>query len=368
MKKNLTYGILSFLLLGTLIGLASAEMQANPPEIQILSVSYTDQLGNPLSMPYYSWDHLFVTAIISDQESWYDVIKPDLLFGNYSLNCYRVEILSEDDAKYECHLTILPYMTGEYELHLNAVDKAGLFDDEIVGTYYFNPPTTLSHDPLLFNPADWIMGQHAETEWINVNINAPVNVENPVEVVLYGKNLYEDLSNCREENICVNFERVCHEEITGYKERTKRECKKVPYEKEYTKRVCSYVLGKRVCKTETYTKVLNKTVCENVPYQQPIIKKICENTENCLSWRTIKKCDSSRLHQCGDSNMMKLENFEYMIEGTSEWKQVQVEPHKEVIFNGNGDSDFRIKFKVNIPDPCYGDYVLDGRNLFIKLH
>lgn len=368
MNKILISMLMSFLILGSLIGFSTAEIQGNPPVIQILSVEYTNQFGEIIDMPYYSWENILVTATISDSEGWYDVLNPDLIFGDNSLNCNRVEILSDTDAKYECLLTILPAMVGEVELHLNAIDKTGLSDNKVIENYYFNPQTTLSHDLIVFYPSGFVSGQTVTTDWINVNIDAPLNVDNPVEVVLYGKNLYEDLSNCVDNDVCTKYERVCHKETTGYKDRIKKECTKVPYEKEYTKLVCSYVNGKKVCTKEIYTKTMYKTICEMVHYQQPIIKSVCENTDNCLSWKTVKKCDNSKLHICGDSNVMELSNFEYLVEGTSNWKQVQVKPHKEIIFQGNGDSNFRIKFKVDIPSPCYGDYTLDGKNLFIELH
>lgn len=361
MKKILF--VFSFLILG--MGLLNAvAIQGNAPEIQIESVIYTNHAGDILINPYYSWENILITATISDQDGWSDVINPDLVFNGNKLNCDRTEILSTNSARYLCSLTILPSMVGEYELHLYAIDKGGLFDDEIIGKYYFNPKITLTYDSIVFN-GNLVAGQIVITDWINVDINSPLNIENPIGVVLYGKNLYEDVSNCASENICTRYEMSCYEE-TRYLDRTKRVCNKVPYEREYKKRVCSYVNGKRVCKIETYSRTMYKTVCETIHYQQPIVRDICEETTNCLSWRTVKRCGT--LNICGQSNVMDLDNFEYIVEGTSNWKQVQVEPHKEVIFQGDGSSNFKIKFRVNIPSPCYGNYVLDGRNLFIKLH
>ena len=361
MKQKL---ILSLILGIFMFGMVSA-IQGNSPTIQIISVNYTNQAGNPISMAYNAWDNILITAIVSDSDGWSDVKNPDLVFGDNNLNCNRVEIISTTAAKYECSLTILPAFSGAYELHFYAIDKGGLVVDNLIGSYYFNPTTTLTHDTIVFNGNE-IAGQTVTTDWINVNVDTSVN--NPIEVALYGKNLYESLSNCADVNICTRYENVCHNEIVKYLDKTKGECNKVPYQKEYTKKTCSTINRKTVCTTSVYTKTLYKTVCETIHYQQPVFMKVCANTDNCLNWKTVKQCDSTIvLHRCGLSNVMELSYFEYLVEGTSNWKQVQISSHKETIFQGNGDSNFRIMFRVNIPTPCSGDYILDGSNLFMEV-
>ena len=385
--KKILFSFIGLLVISSMMGLVSSALVGQPPEITIQDISYEDRFGNSIEKPFYLWEKIYIEALIEDNQGWNDLKTVDLSFGGHTQSCWRDNIISNKTAGYKCSMSLLSSWHGNYDVSLVAKDKQGLEDSELIGNFWFNPLVSLSYDEVIFSPLD--MGEFSKTDWITVQVSSEAN-ENPVEVFVKGKNLYPEKGQCKEEKICSRTEKLCEREIISTRTRTKGICEKVPYNKTrytrvkeyynktYYRRVCERIEGERVCemvpyKTRQrykyvkvpYNKTYYKRVCERISYEVPVYKRVCRETGECLRWKTVRTNCEFTGGNCGGSNRLSLDTFEYKIQG-GDWTQLP--SHNEVIWNGTGTSSFEMKFRSDIPDSCYGNYILDGRNIFIGLN
>lgn len=327
---------LSLIVLLMTMSVLSAVSVGTNPEISINSVSYTDRFGNPIYKPFYNGDRINVSVNVYDLQGWYDLKSLRIYLGDAYVGCTRKITLSDKEAVYYCIFTVSPSLKGSYEGSIVAEDKGGLTAEVSIGNFYFNPDITLTNDEIIFSPENPVMGQVSETDWINVKTETPT--DNPYTVVLYGNNLYEDKSNCEVVNVCSKYEKKC-EVNTTYVNKTVKNCSIVSYER--------------------YGKIYHKTVCNYIKVLVPKNTTYCYYTDNCVLLKQKTVCPKHTI-LCGNSNALELKNFKYKLE-EGDWENLSYSGVD--ILNGEGSEEFKIKFKVDVPNVCYGNFILDGRNI-----
>lgn len=232
--------------------------------------------------------------------------KVQLEWGSSSVGCNRISATS-NVGNYNCILTVTPSMDEPEEVFIHAEDRQfsvleslGTFD--FAGTNFPDPQNPPKPTKVFFN-GEWVNGITLYSDTIHISNG-----------YIFGKDVSPDRSTITQERVCE----------TTYKQKTRRVCE----------RVVINGRTKRQCHTEYYQ--VPKTKCKTV--------------------KTPTYC----LNPNGDyTNSLRLENFKVSFDGGSTWEDIPYKPSRSNGYYKLIVTNEDVKFKVEIPEMCSPEYLID---------
>lgn len=314
--------------------------------INIIKIEQKERDGTliiPLREYLYTGEQLWVEVEIRDDYGWYNIKNVDLIAipENFGAGCSSGSIINGFTKEYRCIFTVPYSKTGRYLMRIiSYARKQGEGAELDLDYYYFNPEKQIElSEPINFL-GDFMPGNTLYTNWIKVGLDAPDDVS--ADINLYGKDAYPDRNNLPIE---------CNEYT-----KKERVCERIPYERTSCRR-------KRVCTRVPYN-YTNRRGRTYIRYRRE-----CEYIIRCRTWitykrechyeySTIEKCRKVGKFMCPTTNNLDLSNFRYTLNGI-DWYNIPYKPNIITINTLTPSQSFWIKFKVDIPVPCFGEYKID---------
>ena len=207
------------------------------------SITYNPSTLYPIS--YGTGSQLIINLNVTKDNCEEDIKRTYLswnisnLYPNDTIDCVY---LSHDclSKKYQCTLTISPFMNGNYEVYAFSLSYDDNISSKKIGDYTFNgqpfPEYSGTTEPL----------------------------------------------NCSYFQVCTMYKKECNYQVVGHRDKKVRTCEYVEYNVTKTKRVGREIVSYIVTKT--------KRLCSYHWEEVPIMKKICGYTDECLSWTNRRIC------------------------------------------------------------------------------